>query len=104
MGVVAASRHPSLYFEDGTIVLRVGYPRVSPSIPVTDYQCWQVQGVIFKVHRHFLTEYSPVFKDMRALGSIRSSNGEGSSDDNPVFLNGDDPEDFGCLLQLFYHK
>ena len=66
--------------------------------------CWQVQTVIFKVHRHFLTEYSPVFNAMWTVGSITSSDGEGSNDDNPISLGGDDPEDFDCLLQLFYHK
>jgi len=74
-------RHSSFYFEDETVVLKI-------------------QGVLFRIHRHFLTKYSPVFKDMWNLGS---KDGEGSSDDNPILLNGDDPQDFSCLLQLFYH-
>lgn len=35
--VVAAGRHPWFYFEDGNIVLKVGYPIVPPSISVTDF-------------------------------------------------------------------
>ena len=34
---VAAGRHPQFYFEDGTIVLKVGYLRLSSSISVTDF-------------------------------------------------------------------
>ena len=41
---------------------------------------------------------------MWALGSLASKDGEGSGDDNPILLNGDDPEEFGCLLQLFYNR
>jgi len=82
---VATVRHPWLYFEDGNIVL-------------------SVQTVLFKVHRHFLTEYSPVFKNMWALASVGPKDGDGSNDDNPILLNGDNPEDFSSLLQLFYHR
>jgi len=35
---VAAGRHPWFYLEDGTIVLKVGYPRASPFISVTDFR------------------------------------------------------------------
>ena len=35
---------------------------------------------------------------------MTSNDGEGASDDNPVLLNGDDPQDFSCLMQLFYHR
>ena len=104
MAPVTAARHPWFYFEDGSIVLRVGYPRYRCLFQSVIMERRQIQTVIFKVHRHFLTEFSPVFKDMWALGSIRSGDGEGSNDDNPILLNGDDPEDFGCLLQLFYSK
>jgi len=101
---VQAGRHPWFYFKDGTIVLKVDDPRVYPVNSVLDFATWQIQMTLFKVHRHFLTEYSPVFKDMWTIGSSTTNDGEGFSDDNPISLNGDDPEHFSCLFQLFYHK
>ena len=73
-------------------------------VQILTLQLWQIRTTLFKVHRHFLTEHSPVFKDMWTLGSLISHVGEGSTDDNPISLNGDDPGDFSCFLQLFYHK
>ena len=72
--------------------------------PPLNLRPWQIQSVFFKIHRHFLTGYSPILENMWGSGSSTSNNGEGSSDDNPVVLHGDDPQDFSCLLQIFYPR
>ena len=98
-------RHSSYSSGSPSVVLHRGWKRraegrlsrVSSWISVTHLQRWQAQAVLFKVHRHFLAEYSPRLKD-------KCASGEGSSDDDPILLNDDDPGDFSCLLQLFYHK
>jgi len=75
------SRHHPFYFEDGTVVLRM-------------------QNTLFKIHQHFLTRHSPVFKDLFTLNNPSSD--EGMDDDHPIFLPGDDPVDFCRLLHVFY--
>ncbi|KAI0318231.1 hypothetical protein OF83DRAFT_1171305 [Amylostereum chailletii] len=52
---------------------------------------FQVEDRLFRVHRHFLSKHSPVFRDMFALPVPPTSTavyGEGDSDEHPIHLPG----------------
>ncbi|TRM67209.1 hypothetical protein BD626DRAFT_485140 [Schizophyllum amplum] len=72
----------SVYVEDGSV------------------KVFQVEDVIFSVHTHFLTEHSPIFRDMLLVG--QGADGEGSSPNNPIVLEGVRAWDFDALLRIFY--
>ncbi|KAL1658658.1 hypothetical protein GGF50DRAFT_66835, partial [Schizophyllum commune] len=59
-----------------------------------------VEDVLFSVHTYFLTEHSPVFRDMFLIG--QGGEGEGSSPNNPIVLEGVRAWDFDALLRIFY--
>jgi hypothetical protein len=61
-----------------------------------------MQNTLFKIHQHFLTRHSPVFKDLFTLNN--PSPNEEMDDGHPIFLPGDDPVGFCRLLQVFYHE
>ncbi|KAI0314684.1 hypothetical protein OF83DRAFT_1063399, partial [Amylostereum chailletii] len=75
----------------------------------------QVEDRLFRVHRHFLTTYSPVFALMFALPSAEDEGGasgspaaehapDGRSDDDPIFLPGVTVLEFESLLKVFYRS
>ena len=94
-----SSRHHHFYFKDGTVILRVSGPLWLLSLIQKSHQ---VRNILFKIHRHFLTTYSPVFRDLFTLNSTSST--EGMNDRDPIVLDGDDPVDFCRLLYLWYPK
>ncbi|KAI0290005.1 hypothetical protein BC826DRAFT_913885, partial [Russula brevipes] len=65
-----------------------------------------VEDCLFRVHRHFLVENSPLFSSMFSLPSSAPVDGnspvEGSDDENPIFLAGVTEVEFESLLQYFY--
>jgi hypothetical protein len=64
----------------------------------------QVEGYLFRLHRHFLTRDSVVFRDMLSLPTAIDVVPEGLSDDNPIVLQGIRSVNFGRLLWLLYHR
>ncbi|CCA68695.1 hypothetical protein PIIN_02559 [Serendipita indica DSM 11827] len=75
--------HPRFYFQTGDLV-------------------FQVENAIFKVHRHFLMEHSPVLQDMFSASHLIERSGDGE-DDSPAFVLKDDSlRGWECILSLFY--
>ncbi|KAL1712932.1 hypothetical protein EV715DRAFT_296577 [Schizophyllum commune] len=72
----------SVYVEDGSV------------------KVFLVEDVLFSVHTYFLTEHSPVFRDMFMIG--QGGEGEGLSPHNPIVLEGVRAWDFDALLRIFY--
>jgi hypothetical protein len=81
----APSRHAEFYFTDEMTV-------------------FQVENRLFRVHKHFLAENSPIFNAMFSLphGAKVGSTAEGAFDTNPIFLSDVTVLEFETLLQFFY--
>ncbi|KAL0952849.1 hypothetical protein HGRIS_007074 [Hohenbuehelia grisea] len=75
-------RHPSYYLEDGNTIFLAG-------------------KILFKIHKHFLLEHSPVFSDILSLPEPES--GEGLSDETPIVLQQVLARDFASIMWLFYN-
>ncbi|KAI0251875.1 hypothetical protein BJV78DRAFT_1207408 [Lactifluus subvellereus] len=67
---------------------------------------FRVENCLFRVHRHFLTNNSPIFNSMFSLplGSMDGSTAEGTCDTNPIYLSGVTVLEFETLLQYFYNR
>ncbi|KAL0579426.1 hypothetical protein V5O48_002597 [Marasmius crinis-equi] len=63
----------------------------------------KVENTLFKVHRYILSRDGSAFEGMFSLDHIRSGTAnEGDSDNNPIILHGDTPEEFRALLWSLY--
>ncbi|KAK2462923.1 hypothetical protein APHAL10511_005121 [Amanita phalloides] len=62
----------------------------------------RVQDRLFKVPQHILTTNSPVFRDMLNLPIPKDSEPDGSSDGQPLVLEGIKASEFACLLKCIY--
>ncbi|KAL0573256.1 hypothetical protein V5O48_008703 [Marasmius crinis-equi] len=64
----------------------------------------RVEDTLFKVHRYLLSRDGSAFEDMFSLDAIPSHSvvREGDSDENPIVLHGDKPEEFRALLWSLY--
>jgi hypothetical protein len=62
----------------------------------------QVEGTLFKVPRYPFVRSSEVFRDMFQLPTPKYATPEGSSDQNPLFLDGIKKTDFRRLLKLMF--
>lgn len=84
------NRHPSLYFEDGDIVL-------SAYATLTSRQ-------LFRVHRVFLSHYSEVFRGMFAV--VSTTNIDEAYDGTPLLRMPDDDtaEAVASLLDVMYNS
>ncbi|KAF8214901.1 hypothetical protein K438DRAFT_1659728 [Mycena galopus ATCC 62051] len=88
---VSPTRDPTYYIEDGTVTL-------------------QVENTLFKVHRSMLVKDKSTFESMFSLDAythntedpLMNSNSEGESDENPIRLQGDKPEEFRALMWSLY--
>jgi len=80
---IKPTRHEIFYFEDRTVIFRV-------------------QDVLFGVHKSIFLRHSPVFRQMWALPSPSDHEGEGSTDEHPIILQGTTAHDFACLLSVIY--
>ncbi|KAF9243217.1 hypothetical protein BU15DRAFT_43324, partial [Melanogaster broomeanus] len=58
-----------------------------------------VENCLFRVPRHTLESQSKIFRDMFSLPAVEA---EGSSDDNPIRLDGVKKVDFKCLLEVLF--
>ncbi|KAH9833501.1 uncharacterized protein C8Q71DRAFT_186803 [Rhodofomes roseus] len=76
-------RHESLYLEDGNVI-------------------FQVEDVLFNVHRYFFQRYSQSFYGMFLCKPTEGVPQEGSSDDAPIVLEQTSAVDFARLLRVFY--
>ncbi|KAI0318117.1 hypothetical protein OF83DRAFT_60228 [Amylostereum chailletii] len=73
-------------------------------IDVDQLSVFQVEGRLFKVHRHFLIENSTVFRDMFALPPSTSGVIEGDSDGHPIHLAGVTIDEFKSLMKVIYRS
>ncbi|KAH7100341.1 hypothetical protein BKA62DRAFT_743787 [Auriculariales sp. MPI-PUGE-AT-0066] len=78
-------RDEEYYFEDGSLVILV-------------------DSTLFKVHRTRLTKASAVFSDMLSMpfSDCKDAQPDGSSDEQPLLLTGDNTADFRGLLWALY--
>lgn len=61
----------------------------------------QVDGVLFRIHRHFLVRESPFFESMLSIPTP-SGTDEGSSDACPIQIPEVAAADFASFLWVFY--
>ncbi|KAJ7246906.1 hypothetical protein B0H12DRAFT_1235399 [Mycena haematopus] len=61
----------------------------------------RVENTLFKIHRAFLTHFSPIFETMFDL-PVGMGNAEGSTDDLPIVLDGEQATDFRAALKCIY--
>jgi hypothetical protein len=64
----------------------------------------QVENDLFRVHRHFFTRESVIFRDMLSMPTEPDTTVEGESDDKPIILEGVKSIDFEHLLWMWYEK
>ena len=83
-------RHPSLYFEDGDLVI----------ITCTDSAA--AKSVVFRVHAAILERFSPVFAGMLSLPAPGAS-GRELYDGVPLVHLSDDAKDMADFLDALYN-
>ncbi|KAG8818585.1 hypothetical protein FRC19_010552 [Serendipita sp. 401] len=93
-------RHHSLYFEDGTLVMRV-----SSFLMCRMRRSWlqmslKVENAIFKVHRSLLARSSTAIQDMLSVPSGKGPHD--GTDENPLIMSGDSVVGWELLLGLQY--
>jgi len=76
-------KHDRFYFNDGNISLLIS-------------------GDIYRIHKSIVICDSVTFADILSLPSPHGQESEGSSDENPIELKGQDKADFDCFLSFFY--
>lgn len=96
MSVVEVSRHPSLYFSDGDIVLSA---KIVPndSSPTTE----NLQ--MFRVHSFLLKHHSPLFADMFSLPPPTTLLPSDAYDGVPLVTLYDSASDLASLLDVLYN-
>jgi hypothetical protein len=55
-----------------------------------------------KVHRFFFSRDSEVFRDMFSFEPFEGEEEEGTSDENPIRLDGQDLRQMECFLSVLY--
>jgi hypothetical protein len=75
--------HPDYYFNGGNIV-------------------FLVETDLYRVHRHFFTRESAVFRDMLSIPAPPDADVKGESDDKPIVLAGVRSNDFRALIWMWY--
>jgi hypothetical protein len=70
----------------------------------TDINCFgtQVEDTIFRVNRHGFTTASPFFEAMFRLPTGNNCKIQGTTDDDPILLEGYKAVDFDALLRVLY--
>ncbi|KAH9915883.1 uncharacterized protein B0H18DRAFT_1124564 [Fomitopsis serialis] len=76
-------RHYRFYFQDGNVI-------------------FQVEDVLFNVHRYFFQQYSSAFEGMFLSKPVEGEPLEGSADENPIILGQISVQDFERLLCIMY--
>jgi hypothetical protein len=62
----------------------------------------KVENDLYCVHRYFFQRDSEMFAEMFTLPDTPGEQQEGSSDDRPLHLDGQDPTDLEAFLSLLY--
>ena len=94
------SRHDKYYFNDGSIIICVSIRHVylNEHELTMNFQC----GVmLYNLHKSLLSRKSELLSTMFEMPQPLGTMTEGSSDDNPVFINVLSKE-FDYLLQYLY--
>ena len=96
-GCLTHKRHSRFYFADGNIILLVR----AIALAIEWYSSFpQVDGVLYNIHRYFLHRDSPVFRDLFSLPD--GGCGEGSTDNDPIHLEGTLSIDMERFLSILY--
>lgn len=102
------TRHPDYYLKDGNTILQVRQITEClfqvPNSSAAHRPLPQVEQTLFKIHQYFLENYSTLFNAMFAMPPKERDETEGSSDDNPIFVDAATAEEFANLVTLFYPK
>jgi len=76
-------RHERFYFADGNVT-------------------FQVQNILYRVHRYFFERDSVVFAGMFTLPDTPGHQQDGSCDGQPISLHKEEPADFEAFLSILY--
>jgi hypothetical protein len=60
--------------------------------------------MLFKVPKEYFIEHSVIFRDMFSLPREAGASSEGSSDENPLVLEGICSDSFSILVEHMYPK
>lgn len=91
MSTVKRTFHERYHFEDGTAQVEVSTFRRLHVWSSSNQLLWQIEGVLYNIHRHFLEKDSSFFE----------LNGKES---HPIALTGIAAADFDAFLSIFYPK
>lgn len=90
--------HTVIYITTGDLVIQVSYIKdIIEKILIF----LEAEKAIFKIHRHFLMEHSPVLKDMLKLPRY---NGRDEGTDSKPLVLPDKAREWELLLSTFYRK
>jgi len=95
-------RHPEYYIDSADLHIVVRFDISLPQQSVSEPTKCQAGRTLFRVHSYFFSRESPIFSrkiNPASPGDIR----EGTTDKDPVFVDGVAPEDFEQLLWVFYN-
>jgi hypothetical protein len=95
------SRHNRFYFPDGNLTLLVR-PCQPHRPPNSYYSPLKVSNTLFKVHRFHFHRYSDIFREMFTLEAPEGEQAEGTSDEHPIKLDGQNIEDLENFLSFLY--
>ena len=73
------------------------------SFALSDAECQQVEDTLFRIHRYFLTRDSAYFRTQLPHPPSPGDSFKGSSDNNPLVLEGALKVDFERFLWVFYN-
>lgn len=78
-------RHEHFYFQDGNVI-------------------FQVEDVLFNVHRYFFQQHSSAFESMFLYKPAEGEPLEGSADEHPIILGQTSAQDFERLFCIMYPR
>lgn len=62
----------------------------------------QIENTLYRLDKYFFVRDSETFNQMFTLPPIAGEQPQGSSDENPIELEGQDPNDMDCFLSILY--
>ena len=93
-----AARHDEYYFEDENAILQVQVVHIILFCLIIRTK---VGNKLFRVHKRLLVgSESSTFASMLSLPE--SQDAEGQTDEKPIILEGDRPEEFEALMRILY--
>ena len=97
-----------LFFSNDIATFRVCHLHMDHRFQRLTVSVWKVENTLFRVHEHFLSTYSPVFRDIlrRQPSSSDTSDNGNLKDENQHVIHLDDVSvlEFESLLTFFYER